>query len=469
MDWRRKYSLDDCKRLAKERGGRCLSSQYKHANTRLIWECSEGHKWEATFNQIKGTKNRKASWCRRCIAQGLRGYNIAQLKAHAADKGGDCLSEVYINNKVPLLWTCIHGHKWRANVDSIMRLSTWCPSCPGYYHQELTRQIFTKIFNHPFVEKFPDFLRTDRTTRRQIDGLSEELSIGFEYNGEQHYRERVGWRGLGEQQAIDNLKFEKCLEQGILLFIIPYVNSKWIIKKEDLKEYIIREVQSHRELLKGLLLNFDFVVDFDQPHRADKMEKLKILIESKGGKLLSDVYVDTLHKYRFTCEKDHQCLMSYKNIMKGNWCKKCGDHSSSQAKKTTIETYKKIAINNGGLCLTEDVKNSNDVLEFKCSFGHTFKAIGRNILKKSWCPQCPHKNTGKNVKYNIDDLRKFAKEMGGRCLSLIYLNTKTKYTWQCKFKHKVWEAKWEALLRGSWCPQCGIISSANAKRKNTIT
>ena len=49
-------------KVASDRGGKCLSMVYLEANEKLMWECSEGHKWKATANMVKNDK----TWCPTC-------------------------------------------------------------------------------------------------------------------------------------------------------------------------------------------------------------------------------------------------------------------------------------------------------------------------------------------------------------------------------------------------------------------
>lgn len=69
-----------------------------------------------------------------------------------------------------------------------------------------------------------------------------------------------------------------------------------------------------------------------------------------------------------------------------------------------------------------------------------------------------------NRKYDIKYCKIFAKMKSGRCLSKIYVNTKTKILWKCKNNHT-----WEAMLatvkdKNSWCPICAI-KIGSEKRK----
>ena len=54
--------LEKCKEIAQQRGGECLSTEYKNINTKMLWKCKKGHTWEARFNNIKNY----GGWCPYC-------------------------------------------------------------------------------------------------------------------------------------------------------------------------------------------------------------------------------------------------------------------------------------------------------------------------------------------------------------------------------------------------------------------
>jgi hypothetical protein len=58
----KKLDLEKIRKLAINKGGRCLSRKYINSKTKLLWECKEGHQWYASVFSIK-TRN---SWCPVC-------------------------------------------------------------------------------------------------------------------------------------------------------------------------------------------------------------------------------------------------------------------------------------------------------------------------------------------------------------------------------------------------------------------
>jgi len=119
----RKFSIEDCHASAKLKGGKCLSKEYVNFSTKILWECKEGHKWEAAYKQIK-----RGNWCRKCYDLS-RKCSIEDCQVLAKSKGGKCLSKEYVNAGTKMLWECNkESHMWEASYAHIKR-GNWCPRC----------------------------------------------------------------------------------------------------------------------------------------------------------------------------------------------------------------------------------------------------------------------------------------------------------------------------------------------------
>lgn len=72
--------------------------------------------------------------------------SIADLKALALARGGECLSDTYLGVTKTLLWKCAHEHVWRAKPTNIIHSNTWCPTCAGRgrYSPEVVLQSATR-------------------------------------------------------------------------------------------------------------------------------------------------------------------------------------------------------------------------------------------------------------------------------------------------------------------------------------
>ena len=112
--------------LAKNRNGRCLSSEYLGTNTKLTWQCGQNHVWESTPTAIKSGK-----WCPTC--GGTKAKTIEDMHKLAENQGGKCHSTFYQNSYTKLDWECAQGHTFNRNytqvAQRIAKNAEWCPHC----------------------------------------------------------------------------------------------------------------------------------------------------------------------------------------------------------------------------------------------------------------------------------------------------------------------------------------------------
>jgi hypothetical protein len=122
-----RYRLQDglvrLQTIAAERGGRCLSTEYRDVHQPVRMRCAKGHVWD-----VPARKLLYGQWCRLCQIDAKR-LSIDHAHAAAAVRGGECLSKVYVNSHTKLTWLCDRGHQWQAVLTSVRHKGTWCPQC----------------------------------------------------------------------------------------------------------------------------------------------------------------------------------------------------------------------------------------------------------------------------------------------------------------------------------------------------
>ena len=128
MPPRSKYTLEFCRELARQRGGRCTSETYVSHGQKMGWACAAGHEWSALFPNVK-----KGAWCPRCCSRPRA--TIEDARALARKRGGRCLSLHICNAPAVarrgtprLRWRCGAGHEWAAPVRAV-RNGVWCRAC----------------------------------------------------------------------------------------------------------------------------------------------------------------------------------------------------------------------------------------------------------------------------------------------------------------------------------------------------
>jgi len=110
--------------------------------------------------------------------------------------------------------------------------------------ERICREFMESKYGVPFHKIRPDFLRNPVTGENlEIDIYNEDLRLGVEYNGQQHYRfNRHFHRGSNHifqnQQYRDLIKEQKCKEHGIRLIIVPYT-----VKPQDIPDFLEEQLQ----------------------------------------------------------------------------------------------------------------------------------------------------------------------------------------------------------------------------------
>lgn len=122
------FTLEEAQAVAKKHDpeGRCLATSIISGNTEVEWECGKGHKWPAKPSKVKGTKNRKGTWCPTCANNQRKTLEAEQ--AWAKGRGWECISSAYINNRIPLTYRCANGHEFPLRPD-VARDRKECPVC----------------------------------------------------------------------------------------------------------------------------------------------------------------------------------------------------------------------------------------------------------------------------------------------------------------------------------------------------
>lgn len=436
----KKKTIDDMRRLAESYGGKCLSKKYLSNHKPLLWECDKGHVFETSYVGVKSAIAR-GGFCTKCGVlrrTEKRKLTIGEMREIAVSKGGKCLSNHYIHAHQKLTWECANEHIFNMKANDVKN-GHWCPHCHFYLNENKCRYILEQLTGKQF-----------KSTKKvlyglELDGYNRELQVAFEYNGVQHYEYIVFFHRTYDEflkrKKYDEQKHHLCNEKGINLIVIPYT----ITNDTELVTYIFNKLNGFG--IKPLIEIKDF--HFKGFYRkSPKIKELSDIATARSGKLLSKRYHNNKTKLFWECEYGHQWEMRPNDVKSGQWCPTCnGSH------KLTIEEMDRIARERNGLCLSIAYINSRTKLRWRCTKEHEWDAAPDMVKQGTWCEICSKKESGKKRRLKIEEMHSIAKARGGRCLSKEYINNSTHLLWECSSGH-TWKANANNIKSGTWCPRC---------------
>ena len=108
----------------------------------------------------------------------------------------------------------------------------------------------------------------------------------------------------------------------------------------------------------------------------------------RGGRCLSETYIDSKTKLQFECEYGHKWYAIPMNIKLGTWCPTCATRDGILYPKGTLEDMQRIARERHGECLSNEYIRSKFKLKWRCEFGHVWNTTPTLIKQGHWCPRC---------------------------------------------------------------------------------
>jgi hypothetical protein len=117
------------------------------------------------------------------------------------------------------------------------------------------------------------------------------------------------------------------------------------------------------------------------------IEEMRAIAHDRGGRCLSDAYVDLKTRLKWECARGHAWSTSPMSVLIGSWCPRC---ARAKQRIHTIEEMHAIAHDRGGRCLSDTYVSINKKLEWECARGHAWSSLTRSVLAGHWCPQCAY-------------------------------------------------------------------------------
>ena len=157
------------------------------------------------------------------------------------------------------------------------------------------------------------------------------------------------------------------------------------------------------------------------------LRELQSLAASKGGTCLSPGYVGAQESMKWRCSRGSEWSATASDIRRGGWCPRC----HFDTRRLTLVEMHDLAAALGGVCLSQEYRNSLSNLRWRCQEGHEWEAQAGNVKAGHWCQECARES----MKLTIATANDYATNHGGVCLSKEYVDSRSPLTWRCKEGH----------------------------------
>lgn len=191
------------------------------------------------------------------------------------------------------------------------------------------------------------------------------------------------------------------------------------------------------------------------------IQEMQALASKRGGRCLSEHYKSSREKLLWECSKGHKWEALHSGIKRGRWCPSCASDA-----RLSIKDMQSIAEERGGRYLSGAYVNTQTKIQWDCSEGHQWEGTLNKFKSGSWCPKYYNKTRGDFRKLTIEEMGQIVADRDGRCLSEVYINTRTKLPWECSEGH-TWEATPSGIKKGAWCPECYVSPLTRLKQEQS--
>ena len=173
------------------------------------------------------------------------------------------------------------------------------------------------------------------------------------------------------------------------------------------------------------------------------------LAARRGGSCLSPVYLGSRSKVRWRCAAGHEFERLIYPVIEGHWCPRCpsGAQVPEPVRRQRLEALRALAGQRGGACESAAYISQNHKLVWRCAAGHRWEAPAAGVQRGAWCPYCSGRRR------TIADMQALIGQIGGPCLSEVYIGVETRMRWRCAHGHE-WTASPQQLRQRMACPTC---------------
>ncbi len=315
-----------------------------------------------------------------------RKLTIEDMARIAANRGGMCLSETYVNSLSKLKWECNQGHQWDSTPRYI-KIGNWCPTCSEEKRRELLLEEMVQIATSR------GGMCLSETYVNSLSKLNWECSEGHQWDSTSSYIKRGTWCPICPKEKRRELTLEKMVQiatsRGGKCLSAKYAGTftklKWECREGHQWEAVPSSVKNG---------SWCRICSRNPKGTIDEMAEIA---KARGGRCLSDTYINSQTKLQWECSEGHQWKTTPNKVKSGRWCPTCHNKTRGDFRKLSIDEMDQIAADRGGKCISRIYTNTQTKLLWECRIGHQWEAVPASVKKGTWCPECYKKKFQENL------------------------------------------------------------------------
>lgn len=310
-----RQTIEHARSLAATKGGRCLSTVFINSRSLLKWQCGLGHRpWGASYSNV-----RSGTWCPTC-GNAVRS-SMDELQAVARSRGGECLSDSFVNLHDPLRWRCDKGHEWVAEpnnvIDRARKSGSWCPTCAKESLRGKKRPEAPTIYDMRALAASRGGRCVSKFYVNAHTHLQWCCADGHQWNAEPANVRRGSWcpfcAGKVPKTLVDMKKLAdnwkgRCVSRRIINVHSPL---KWLCAEGHRFKAVPRNIQRGHWCPRCA-------------HNArGTLKEMNTIAAKRGGKCLSHWYVNAQTPLKWRCAEGHVWFARPSGVKSGDWCAQC--------------------------------------------------------------------------------------------------------------------------------------------------
>lgn len=447
-----RFSIGHLEKVANERGGHCLSTEYKNVKSKIRWKCAEGHEWSsAASNVLSGT------WCPKCGGGFGEEYVRIFLEKLFASEFPKSRNIPWLKDKNGTLLE-LDGYCEKLNI-GFEHHGDYHFEEKQYFHKDkslqdvkardrlklrLCKRHKVRLFIVPEINKFTKIAALPTVIERQ----ARALGIGLKKSP---FNLRVNFASAYQKGRLKDLKNLAKSRKGKLLsqtYLGNQTRHEWQCAKGHTWWAVPNSIKEGKNRKGSWCIQCAGLA-------KKSLEDAQNLAKKKNGHCLAVTMTNTHTSILWRCNKGHKWPATYAHIKHSNsWCPTCAGNNRSSIEGVCLD-----AAELGVILISKNYKNTHTKLNWLCAQGHQFSATPKNVLRSnSLCPECYQINKGlfrTAKRCDPTKIEQVVLKLGFKLLNMPKrpFSILKKLSFRCQKKH-TFKSCASHLVRGGGCPEC---------------